>query len=172
MTTTFSDIASLSCQNPLCMYLNEKWGQSINFGTINVFPILKCKNNLLKDPCIRRELIYKTDSGTWKTNSWLLGGRLRGRDSKGVWDGHVHTAIFEMNNQQGPPIWHMELCSMLCGTLDGRGVWGRVDTSICMAESLWGPPETITTLLIGCIPIQNKIFKTKFYKTNVSAQSK
>ena len=28
----------------------------------------------------------------------------------------------------------MELYSMLCGSLDGRGVWGRTDT--CMAESL------------------------------------
>ena len=27
-------------------------------------------------------------------------------------------------------------CSMLCGSLDGRGVWGRVDICICMAESL------------------------------------
>ena len=105
-------------------------------------------------------------------NSWMLGGRLRGRDSKGIWDGHVHTAIFEMNNKQGPPIWHMELCSMLCGSLDGMGVWGRVDTSLYMAESLCWPPETITTLLIGYTPIQNKIFKTKFKKTNVSVQSK
>ena len=26
-------------------------------------------------------------------------------------DGHIHTAIFEMDNQQGPTIQHMELCS-------------------------------------------------------------
>ena len=37
---------------------------------------------------------------------------------------------------------------MLCGGLDGRGVWGRMDTCICMAESLCCPPETITTLFI------------------------
>ena len=24
-----------------------------------------------------------------------------GRDSQGVWDGHVHTAIFKMDNQHG-----------------------------------------------------------------------
>ena len=28
------------------------------------------------------------------------------------------------------------LCSMLCGSLDGRGVWGWMDTCICMAETL------------------------------------
>ena len=37
-----------------------------------------------------------------------------------------------------------------------EGVWGRMDTCICMAEYLCRPPETITALLIGCTPIQNK----------------
>ena len=48
----------------------------------------------------------------------------------------------------------MELCSVLCASLDGREVRGRVDTCICMAESLHSSPETITTLLIGYTPIQ------------------
>ena len=38
---------------------------------------------------------------------------------------------------------------MLCANLDGRGVWGRMETCVCMAESLHSIPETITTLLIG-----------------------
>ena len=62
----------------------------------------------------------------------------------------VHTAVFKMDNQQGPPAQHREVCSMLHGSLDGRGVWGRMDTwSTWMAESLCCPPETITTLLIS-----------------------
>ena len=53
----------------------------------------------------------------------------------------------------------LQLCSMLCGSLDGKGVWGRTDTCICiLAESLCFSPETITTLLINYTPIQNKIF--------------
>jgi len=32
--------------------------------------------------------------------------------------------------------------------LDGRGVWGRMDACICMAESLCCPPETITALFV------------------------
>ena len=60
-----------------------------------------------------------------------------------------------MDNQQGPAIQHMELCAMLCGSLDGRGVWGRVDTCICMAEALRYSPETTTTLLICHTPTQN-----------------
>ena len=33
--------------------------------------------------------------------------------------------------------------------LDGRGVWRRMDTYICVAESFHCSPKTITTLLIG-----------------------
>ena len=47
--------------------------------------------------------------------------------------------------QQGPTVWHMEFGSLLCGSLDGTGVWGRTDTCICMAESLLCSSETITT---------------------------
>ena len=50
---------------------------------------------------------------------------------------------------------------MLCASLDGSKVWGRMDTYICMAESLPRSPEIITTLLIGYIPIQNKKLKVK-----------
>ena len=31
---------------------------------------------------------------------------------------------------------------MLCGSLDKRVIWGRLNTCICMAESLCCPPET------------------------------
>ena len=51
---------------------------------------------------------------------------------------------------------------MLCGSLDGRGVWGRMDTCICMAESLCCLPEIIT-LLISYTPIQNKKLKKILY---------
>ena len=38
---------------------------------------------------------------------------MRGRDGYGVWDRHVHTAIFQM-------ITNKELRSVLRGSLDGR----------------------------------------------------
>ena len=69
----------------------------------------------------------------------------------------------------------MELCSVVCSSLDRRGVWGRMDTCICicirmyvyvyidrqidMAESFCCSPEIITTLLIGYMPMQNKKLK-------------
>ena len=70
-----------------------------------------------------------------------------------------------MDNQQGPAVQHMELRSMLGGSLDGRGVWGRVGTCICIAESLHCSPEIVTTLLTSHAPTQNKkLRKYKFFK--------
>ena len=53
--------------------------------------------NLKKKWC---KWTYKTerDSQTYRTNLWFLGRR----DSSGVSDGHVHTAIFKTVNWQGP----------------------------------------------------------------------
>lgn len=50
---------------------------------------------------------------------------------------------------------------MLCGSQDGRGVWGRRDTCICMAEPLPCSRETTTTLLISSTPRQNKMLPKK-----------
>ena len=78
-----------------------------------------------------------------------------GRDSQGVWEGHVHTAILKTDNQQGL-IAH----SIAHGTLldvRWKPAWevglGRMDTCPCMAESLRYSPETITTLLICYAPV-------------------
>ena len=72
----------------------------------------------------------------------------------------MYTLLY-FNNQQEPTVWHMELCSMLYGSLDRREIWGRMDTCVRMAESLCYSPETITALLIGYTSIQNKKFLKK-----------
>ena len=52
----------------------------------------------------------------------------------------------------------VELGSMLCGSLDGKGVWGRMDTRIY----IWLSPFAVYVklsqhcLLIGYAPVQNK----------------
>ena len=101
-----------------------------------------------------KDLLHSTGSSAQYSviTLWFPGGRM-GKGYQGVWDGHGHIAVFNMENQQGPTAQHRELCSVLCGSLDGRGVWGRMDTCICMAESLWCSPETIPTMLIGYTPI-------------------
>ena len=55
----------------------------------------------------------------------------------------------------------MELCSVVCASMDGRGIWGRRETCICMTESLHHSSETVTTLLSNYTLIQNKKFKVK-----------
>ena len=52
-------------------------------------------------------------------------------------------------------------CSVLYGSLDGRRVWGIMDTCIHMVESLHCSPETITTLLISYTSIGNKGLKKR-----------
>ena len=47
---------------------------------------------------------------------------------------------------------------MFFGCLDGSRVWGRVDTCVCMVESLCCPPEFITTLLISSIQYKKFFF--------------
>jgi len=97
------------------------------------------------------DLDTENDSQTEK--KLIEGGGGGGGDSYGVWDGHVHTAIFKMGNQQGPIVQHKELCSTLCGSLDGRWALGRMDSCVCTAESLHCSPESITTLLISYTPV-------------------
>ena len=81
----------------------------------------------------------------------------------------MHTVIFKMDNQQGLAVYHMELCSTSCGSVDQNGVWGRINVCIsictyticiCMAEPLCCSSETIdiATLLTVYTPIQKKGF--------------
>ena len=42
---------------------------------------------------------------------------------------------------------------MLGGSLDRRGIEGRMDTRTCMAESLACSPESVKTVLIAYTPI-------------------
>ena len=49
---------------------------------------------------------------------------------RGVWDGQVKPLR---------TCYHREFCSVLCGSLDGRAVWGRMD----MCVYIWLSPFTI-----------------------------
>ena len=79
-------------------------------------------------------------------NLMVTRGKDGGRESQGVWDGRGHTAVFHMENQQRLAAGQLrELCSMSCGSLDGRGVWRRTDTRVCVAESCCCSLKHITT---------------------------
>ena len=89
-----------------------------------------------------------------RLRKWTHGGEGMAGDFRKV----MYTLLcLEWITKRNLLLQHMELCSVFCVRLDGRGVWGRMDTCICMAESLRCLPETITTLLIGYTPIQNAL---------------
>ena len=93
------------------------------------------------------------------------------RNSEGIWEGHVYTAIFKMDNQQKPIVQHMELCFMC--QLGWEGTLGENNKCICMAESLHCIPEIISTWLIGCTPIQNVFgVKKKSIKIKLEKEKK
>ena len=56
----------------------------------------------------------------------------------------MYTVIFKMDNQQGPTVKHLELCSVLRGSLDGRllnlfstFISDSVITGVSLAFSVW-----------------------------------
>ena len=50
------------------------------------------------------ELIYKTETDSQTQRMNLQGEGWGGRDRLGVWDLYVHTAVFKIDNQQGPTV--------------------------------------------------------------------
>ena len=74
----------------------------------------------------------------------LLGARVEGwMDSYRVWEGHVHTTIFKMENQQRPTgILLSVMCQSGWEWVSGKNEYMH----IYMAESLHCSPETTTTL--------------------------
>ena len=66
-----------------------------------------------------------------------------------------------MDNHQGPTVEHRELCSMSCGSLDGRGIWGRMDTWICLAESLAVHLKLLQHCSVAILQYKNKKLKKK-----------
>ena len=62
-------------------------------------------------------------------------------------------ALKKERKKEKPTVQHIELYSMLCASLLGRGIWGRMHTCICMAEFLHCSPKTIRTVLIDYTPI-------------------
>ena len=75
-------------------------------------------------------------------------------------EGQVHTAIFNMDNQQGPIVYSTGNSAQRY-VQGWEGVWGRMDKYIYMAESLCYSSETTTSLLISYTPMQNKQLKKK-----------
>ena len=64
-----------------------------------------------------KELAYRTETLTDREPGAKNGVKI-------VWGGHVHSATFKRDNQQGPTIQHKELCSAYVAAWMG-GEFGR-----------------------------------------------
>ena len=83
-------------------------------------------------------MVAKGDGGCW------------GRDGLGVWDEQMQAIIYRMDEQQGPTVEHRELYSISCDKPEWKRIFEkRIDTCICIIETLCYTLEPNTTLLIN-----------------------
>ena len=62
--------------------------------------------------------LFTKQKQTRRRNLWLPEERMEmGRDRLGVWDGHVLTTVFKIDNQQRPTVLHRELYSVFYNNL-------------------------------------------------------
>ena len=54
--------------------------------------------------------------------------------------------MFKTDKQQGPTVWHMELCSILGNNLNGKRIERIADTCGCITDSLCCTRKTNTTV--------------------------
>ena len=81
-----------------CKRAGHDWACTHRHTQASTLPFLSClfrvghRGFRHKEECLVQSHILRK----WSYVCW------RGRDGEGVWEGHVHTAIFKMDNQQGP----------------------------------------------------------------------
>ena len=137
---------------PFLSRLNLTITQVEWFSLILSTPLLPHSDSVLS-------FAIQSPSGVWLfATPWLQHSRLLCPPlSPGVcsnscpWVGDTIYIPNKMDNQQGPAVWHKELCSVLCGRWE-RGLGGNGYIFMYGWVPLL-PHETITALLIGCIPI-------------------
>ena len=77
-------------------------------------------------------------------NLWLRGGK----NNYALWEGHVHTATFNMDNQQRP-IYSTWNSAQLFVAAWMKESLGERDACPCLSASLCRSPQTTTVLVIG-----------------------
>ena len=117
----------------------------------------------LKKKKIQRNLQTRKGLTDLENELMVAGGRMRGEGIVREFGMVVYTLLcFTWITQKVLLYSTWDSAPCYVGSLDGREAWRRMDTCIYMAQSLPCSPETITTLLISCTPIQSKKFrKTK-----------
>ena len=93
---------------------------------------------MIRTNCLQNKQIHRHRKQTYGSKK----GKVEERDKFEVWDEHIHTTIYKIGYQQGTTLWHTELHSIFCNNLHGKRIWKRMDTCICITESLSRIPET------------------------------
>ena len=102
------------------------------------------------------------------THSSVLAWRIPGTGEPGGLPSTGSPRVVHDWSDLAAAIQHRQLYSMLCGNLDRRGVWRRMNTYKCMTKSCQCSPEAITTLLTGYIQHKIKTFKKILLQKNSS----
>ena len=94
------------------------------------------------------------------------------RKSNSIRDLWYNTQYGPDKNNNYSTLKNRELCSIFCSKVNGKRIWKRINTCVCITESLCCTPETNITLLIN-YKIKQKSFKTfKKNKQNCSTYRK
>ena len=112
-----------------------------------IFKIREGNGNPLQSSCLENP----RDRGVWWT---VVCGVTQGRTRLKRLSS---SSIFKIDNQQRPTVQHRELWSIFCNSVNGKRIWKRIDTCICITESLCWIPESNTTLLVVLIQYKIKI---------------
>ena len=128
---------------------HTKWSKSDK----EKYPMVSLMCRILKEMIQMNS--FTRQKQTYRLRGWTYGyqwGRMSGEEIVREFGIDMYTLLYLkwITNKDLLTVDHRELCSMLGGSLDGKGVWGENGSCIRMAESLCCPPETITTLLISC----------------------
>ena len=59
----------------------------------------------------------------------------RKRSLQTLWD--IHTNMYKTDDQQEPAVWHRELYSVFYNSLREKRMLKKIDTYVCIAESLF-----------------------------------
>ena len=78
------------------------------------------------------------------------------RKSNSIRDLWYNTQYGPDKNNNYSTLKNRELCSIFCSKVNGKRIWKRINTHICITESLCCTPETNTTLLTNYEPIKNE----------------
>ena len=113
--------------------------------------------------------LYAESKITWKKWTYLqnrniLRERIYGCQGKGIvreFEMDRYTLLYLKWITNKDLLYRVEALLSVTWQLDGRGVWERMDTCVCVAELLHCPLETVTTLFIGYNPIKNTKLKRK-----------